>query len=608
MSFRTLGPIVLSVVASSVPALAQAYRAVHDAQQDPVLSAQPSGFLSLPGVATDFARAGGGQLVELPNGNARLTCRVFSLGNLYGAFLLDLTLSGRVAPGDPGHPPAGAPDLSLLPSAYAPAGPVDPGTFVYYTAASGTLTGVRNFAGALLTLTATAPVQLGLGASNRNGGDGLSGAFQVAVVQQPPFPLTPTGAASLAADFVLPYDEATTHPKPEPTLSTLPADRALALPGVADDYVFVPAGDFRERADGTALLTGTLRRLSDLDDGFWLQLSLSGRVDPGQAGHPPAGAPVLQMLPSAYAAAGGPIDPQHWHYYTSASGTLTGVDDNAGALVDLVALGPLQVGGGANGANAYFGLHGALAASVATQPAGHTLTITGPAALFAVTAVFPVLPFPTLATPPTPPALPTVTDQAVVLQGDHLAWLELCAVGFDVFGPGDERDWFDGWFRIVDNQHVEVHPPPGKAPGVYPVLFFNPATQSNTVQVDLVPPASAALYNEPVVPALGTVHVRLHHGPVTGPTLCLVVWGQTPTPSVFPGLASLGIGAGFTDLLLDPNVYAHDPLTGVAAADYGPVPPSLVGSYYYFQGLILDVGAMTLPLPPTNVYRVDFQN
>jgi hypothetical protein len=84
------------------------------------------------------------------------------------------------------------------------------------------------------------------------------------------------------------------------------------------------------------------------------------------------------------------------------------------------------------------------------------------------------------------------------------------------------------------------------------------------------------------------------------------VLSQTAVPSTAPGIANLAIGNGFQDVLLDPNIYLHDPVTGIAVADYGPLNPSFAGLSYWFQGLVLHVGAGTLPFPATNPFRVDF--
>ena len=557
--------------------------------------------LSVPGVFTDFTRAGGGQFVQLPNGTARLTGRVFSDSSIYSAFLVDITFTGATT-----TPPSGAPDLQLLTTAYSPTGAVDPANFLYYTGATGTLTGVRNLDGAILSLASASFAQVGAGANNRNTNDGLLVHLTATVVQQPFVgTITPTGTVDLAFDFHPATIEDATHPQPDPLRTNLAAGRAMVLPGVADDYVFVPAADFTEFPDGHAELTGTLARLSQLDDAWDVSLLLQGRVTPGEANHPPVGSPVLQMLPSAYAANGGTLDPAHWHYYTTVTGTLAGSGLNAGGSITLAAAAATQVGGGANQTNTYFGFYGAFTPTLVSQPTGRTLTLAGNAELFGLTAVFPVLPFPTLVTPPTMPSLSTLTDQGFVLQGDNLAWIELMACNWDLAGHGDASRWHNGYFKVVDNQHVEYHPRPGQAAGVYNVFGYNPAIPTNTIQVQLVAPTAPKLYAEPTVASFFTLHGMLHSG-TANPAVSLVALSSTFAPSFAPGIVSLDIGNAFADLVVDPNVYAHDPGTGIAVADYGPISPALSGLTMWFQGVTIDLATGSFPLPATNAWRVDF--
>lgn len=594
---------VLAFAATASLATGQSYSSIDDAPINGTLSPLTSTFLSIPGAFTDLVRSGGGQFVELPNGTARLTCRVFSQSNLYVAFLVDIELSGKVIPVDPGYPPANMPDERLYGSAYDPIGPIDPSTFTYYTSATGTLTGVRNMAGTVLTLAATEPVQIGSGANNTNEHYGLFGEFAVTVAQGS---LSPSGPATLSLDFETMSSESTTHPQPYDGLSNLPEGRAMVLPGVADDYVFVPAADFREFDDGTATVLGSLKRLADPSDTWELAVSWSGRVDPGEASYPPVGSPVQQLLPLAYLTNGGLIDPNHWHYYTAATATLTGTGLNAGGELSLTPSVATQVGGGANNTNSYYGFYGAFAVNVVNQPSARTLAPAGDVELFALTAVFPVLPFPSLTPPATTPVLPTLTDAGVVLEGDNLYWTELAAFDFDLMGKGSADNWFNGYFRVLDNQHVEVHPRPVKSVGTHNVLVYNPAIQSNAVQVDLVAPTVPTLVAEPTVGQFGVVHCRVHHGTITGPALTMMTLSNTQLPSVYPGLASLTIGNNFTDLLLDYTLYSHD-ADGIASANYGPVTSQLLGLTFYFQGLILDIGAQTVPLPPTNDWTTVFQ-
>jgi len=608
MQFR-LATVLLAATLSPALATGQVYQTVHNSTVDPVLSPASSKFLTLPGIFTDLVRSGGGQFVELPNGDARLTGRVFAQSNLYVAFLFDITLTGRITPADPGYPPAGAPNLGLYGSAYTPGGSVDPNTFVYYTGATGTLTGVRNMLGGKITLASVGPVQLGTGANNRNGMPGMFGEFAVTVDSNPPWwNLVPAGNAEFSLDFVTPYNEDTTHPQVYvQSLTNLTDGRALSLPGVGDDYVFVPAADFQEQNNGQATLNGTLARVADLDDTWDISLALSGRVDPGEASYPPVGSPVQQMLPNAYVAGGGPLDPDSWHYYTTVTGTLTGTGLNAGGLINLTQTSATQVGGGANNTNTYFGTYGSFAASIASQPTGRTITITGDAEVFALTASFPVLPFPTLTTPSVTPTHPTVTDQGLILEGDNLAWVKLATVAGTIFNAGDATDFLGGWLRIIDNTHIEVHPVPGLVPGPYNVRVYNPAVQSNQIGVDLVAPTTPVFYSEPTVGEGDVIHGRMHHGNVVGPAAALVVLSQSLAPSSVPGIANLDIGANWTDYLLDPTIYFHDGASGVAEMNYGPISAALLGQSYYFQGLVVDIGTGTPPFSETNYWQVTFQ-
>lgn len=331
----------LALVAGLLPVLAAqqpTYHAVRSSLADPALTSQTGQvLLSIPGLFQDFLISGGGQFVELPDGTARLTGRVFSDSSIYSALLFDIHLTGKTSTA-----PSGYPVLGLLPAAYVPQGTLDPATYTYYTGGTGTLTGVRNLDGLVLDVALTGAAQVGDGANNRNGVLGLAADLAVTVSQQPfGGPIGTVSTAHVTVDLPLHHTDDTTHPQQDPTRSTL-IDHAMKLPGVADDYLFIPAGHFTEYEDGHAELTGRLARLGQLDDAWDLTLQMTQRLDPGEANYPPVGSPVLQMLPSAYVANGGTIDPDHWHYYQSAVGTLTGLGLNAGGQIDLTNAGALQ--------------------------------------------------------------------------------------------------------------------------------------------------------------------------------------------------------------------------------------------------------------------------
>ncbi len=599
-----LAGALLTVLATALPAQ---HRTATGASADPALSALPTApFLRLPGIVDDLVLDGGGQFTELPNGSAWLHARLVSATAANHVFLLDLQLGGRIDPGQPAHPPAGSPVLQLLPQAYLPVGPVDPAQFRYYTTGSGGLIGLDGYAGGRIALSLGASaVQVGAGANQRNGLLGLDAAFAVQILQQPLFPWTSSGDATLALDLTE-RALAATHVMVDPAVAT-GAEFALDLPGVAGDYLFVPAGALTERSDGTLLLQGTLARLLQLDDGWDVSLTLGGRVDPGEAGHPPAGAPVLGLLPGAYAAMGGPIEPGRWHHYTTANGTLHGRGANAGGVIQLGTQGPLQAGFGANQANLHYGLWGTLAANVQTQPTGRTLQLSGNATLALSIATVPLLPAPVLTVPASPPSLPTLTEQGFVLQGSNLAWVEQVAIGPHIVAPGDARRWRAGWFRLLDAQTLEVHPRQGEAPGLVPLSALDRRTRSNQIQVQFTAPVVPTLLTEPVLDVTDPrQHVLVHSGPVSGPTLSAIGLSPDRLPTVIPGIATLGIGLQFFSLTVVEGAFAHDPATGIATLAIANIPPAIRGIQLHWQAVVVDLNAFATPLPTTTIATTSY--
>ncbi|MGE3172865.1 MAG: hypothetical protein AB7O97_09565 [Planctomycetota bacterium] len=590
------------------------YRTASDPSRDAALGGLPGGvMLSMPGISTDMVLSGGGQFVELPDGTARVTARVRSLSRIYAGLLIDIAFSGRVDPGDAGWPPPGAPDLQLAGSAYAPIGPVDAASFHFYTQASGVLHGVRELDGAHVTLQLQpgTAAQVGAGANNRNGLLGVSARFDVTVLANPFPPTTPfgaTGTGEFACTLVANRSLSTTHCMIDTGRSPLPSDRAMVLPGLPGEYLFVPAASMVEYTDGHAELRGTLARIDQLNDKWDLVLNLTDRRDPGEVDCPPTGAPDLGLYPAQYAAQGGPIDPTHWHYYAAATGTLTGRGDNDGGLITLVQSAPLQVGGGANQANTYFGAFGRFATSLVSQPASRVVALNGAdATLHVLTGNFPVLPLPYLVVPPSTPQLDAVTDQGFVIEGDHLAWLTAVGVGPDYLTSKSETQWYRGYFKILDNQHIEVHPAPGHAPGTYSLRGFNPAINTNAVTVQLNAPASPTLRIEPTLRVGSTQHVFVHDGGgTTGPVLSVLCVSSDLVPSVQPGFVSLAIGDAFQTLVVFDQTFAHDPASGAATLSFGPVPASVVGMTSHYQAVVLDLGGGAFPLPVTNTWTVTY--
>ncbi len=153
---------------------------------------------------------------------------------------------------------------------------------------------------------------------------------------------------------------------------------AFYIPGLGTQYVFIADGMFEEHVElGTGRLTGFIEQVGEPGNQWQVEVDLGGRVDPGDASYPPAGSPYKQLDPSAYVENGGPIDTSLWYYYETTDGLLTGLGNNAGALISFSRMGPaFQVGFGANGKNLNYGGSGWFTGTY-TDAAGQTYGISG---------------------------------------------------------------------------------------------------------------------------------------------------------------------------------------------------------------------------------------
>ncbi len=163
----------------------------------------------------------------------------------------------------------------------------------------------------------------------------------------------------------------------DPSLSIQPDGFVFDAPGLGGQFRFTGASSIEERADGTATLTGFLENVGNPGRRLGLQMELAGRLDCLDAAFPPSGAPDLKLLPSAFFGNGGTIDPQTWHYYTTGEGSLAGFGDAFGAAVRLDLNGALQLGRGADGRTADFGVCGSFTSSIEAQPEDGQVVLVG---------------------------------------------------------------------------------------------------------------------------------------------------------------------------------------------------------------------------------------
>ncbi len=322
----------------------------------------------LPGIGTDFI-AGNNPLhfVESSDGSGVITGVVYSASNPNKGFSVNISVSGFTT-----NAPAGSPKKELPSAAYIEnSGPIDPSTWGYYTGFTGTLTGLGNYAGAVITVARYGPAfQVGVGANGKNYNDGASGWFTVAVTKQPNssyYNLSPTSHGDINVDF------GPCAPPPPPEDQCLVESKwqgdsvghALYLPGIATDLI---AGNkplrFVQTGNGNGSITGVVYSASNPSRSFSVNLSVSGFTT-----NAPAGSPKKELSSSSYIENGGPINPATWSYYTGFTGTLTGLGNYAGAVITVDRYGPaFQVGVGANGKNYNNGASGWFTVTIAKQP------------------------------------------------------------------------------------------------------------------------------------------------------------------------------------------------------------------------------------------------
>lgn len=127
---------------------------------------------------------------------------------------------------------------------------------------------------------------------------------------------------------------------------------AFYLPGgIGKDFHFDPGATFIQNGDGTAVLSGTIRREAYPNRSFEVVVHFSGYSET-----PPPGSPKREMSDHAYVENGGPIDVSHYVYYETFGGILTGTGEFAGTTVLINRRGPtFQIGEGADGKNVNFG-------------------------------------------------------------------------------------------------------------------------------------------------------------------------------------------------------------------------------------------------------------
>jgi len=125
----------------------------------------------------NFLLVEGGEFREYSDGTASFHAKVQRKDSATKQFLIDMTFTGRVAPGDPGYPPTGSPKLMNSCTKEIP-------SWRYYKSFSGTFTGLGAYWGAVYSLSPRGPAfQMGMGANLFNAHFGGASWFHLSRVR-----------------------------------------------------------------------------------------------------------------------------------------------------------------------------------------------------------------------------------------------------------------------------------------------------------------------------------------------------------------------------------------------------------------------------------------
>ena len=330
--------------------------------QDPIFGLTPGGTaVYLHGIGNDFVFGPGAAWAQYQDGTARLQGEIFRTSNPNERFLLDVAFSRFSFAGSAAFPPMGSPKLELAPAAYwDQGGPIYPQNWHYYSAFSGLLIGLNDFAGGTISIDRMGPsFQVGFGANGKDTTFGGSCWMNVNVLTQPTsMTWAPTGGGDINIGIgecpplggpLCVVAAATDQWSPQ----TRFVPHAVVMFQLDGKFLFDGnGGTFTEFPDGTARLQGTLVSINDPAKRWVADILFSGLIPAGDPSNPPAGSPKLELLPTAYIWNGGPVDPATWRYYPELVGTFMGEGTYDGANLLVTRRGPaFQVGLGANNKN-----------------------------------------------------------------------------------------------------------------------------------------------------------------------------------------------------------------------------------------------------------------
>jgi CubicO group peptidase (beta-lactamase class C family) len=195
--------------------------------------------------------------------------------------------------------------------------------------------------------------------------------------------------------------------------------------------------------------------------------------------------------------------------------------------------------------------------------------------------------------------LPNVTDAAFQIEGEVLSGVDRIDFEGTNITSRLSTTWADGWFRIVDDQHLEIFPPQGLMPGAYTLRLWNGLAVSEPFDVTITR-ATTHVLGAPSSSFAGFEVIAARGGSSTR-AQALLCYSFSDTPSVLSGIVDLGIGARFTQLWTWPTTATFNLFTGCARWQV----PDIGTATLHFQAVIVDPSAINQPpYPTTNVDTV----
>lgn len=198
-------------------------------------------------------------------------------------------------------------------------------------------------------------------------------------------------------------------------------------------------------------------------------------------------------------------------------------------------------------------------------------------------------------------SVPNVSDTPFEFDGQHLD--QVTAVEFDgvTITSQSPNTWHSGWFVRESSTRLRVHPPQGKLPGFYLVRAQSPMGPSAQQAGYLSRATQFAVKAADTVGNGAPFAAIVSRGPHPDLSLAVLTLSGDLSPSVAPGLVSLGIGNMFQTLAIS-DARQFTTAAGAVRWDF----PSIAGMpQVHFQAVVLDpFQPSPWPLPTTAVETV----